>query len=181
MGAVRHLHHDTPQGRLVEIEAEVFETVDRMCLRLGALLAEARTLDPMGFDKWVSEKMPFGIDKARRLVAIHLAYSELPEDVVQKLPRPWQAMFALRHWAQGRLPEAIETGEVGPDTTIAEARELASKWGKDSRRDEDPLPSRYGKLDLTAGELMAVHPDDLNPSVYRALSNWMTRRTPDQT
>jgi hypothetical protein len=170
------------EGRLVEIEAEVYETVDRMCLQVGALLHEARTLNPTGFEEWVAERMPFGLDKARRLIAIHLAYAELPEDVRHNLPRPWQAMFALRHWAGGKLDEAIESGEVGPDTTVDQARALAKKWTNDSRTgDEESLTARYKAADLAAGKLMAHDPADLNPDVFRALSRWMSRRTPDRT
>lgn len=170
------------EGRLVEIEAEVYDTVDRMCLRVGELLHEARSLNPKGFEQWVGERMPFGMDKARRLIAIHLAYHELPEDVRHNLPRPWQAMFALRKWAGGKLTEAIEVGEVGPDTTVEQARELAKKWTKDSRTgDEETLTPRYSAPDLAAGRLMAFQPDDLNEDVFRALSRWVTRRTPGRT
>jgi len=164
----------------VEIEVEVYETIDHMCLRLGELLWEAKEIAPQGFNGWVELRLPFGLDKAKRLIAIHLAYRELPEDVRHKLPRPWQAMFALRHWANGRLPAAIESGEVGPDTTVKGALELAKKWSNDSKRDDDPLPSRYAQIDVTAGQLMAGDPNDLNPSVARALSKWMSRRTPDR-
>ena len=159
----------------------MYQAVDRMCFRLGELLHEARVLDPGGFNDWVAERMPFGLDKAKRLIAIHLAYRELPEDVRQNLPRPWQALFALRRFAGGRLDEAIESGEIGPDTTIEKAREAAQKWTNDSKQDDTELSARYKQPDLLAGKLMAEDPNELNPDVHRALSRWVTRRTQDRT
>jgi hypothetical protein len=177
MGDVVHLRHDTPGARLDEIEAAVYDTVDHMCLRLGELLWEAREIDPGGFRDWVEERMPFGYDKARRLVAIYLAYRELPADVQAQLPRPWQAMFALRRWAGGRLNEAIAAGEIGPDTTVQQALTTAKKWSNDSYPDPVDLPVRYQRADLLAGRLMATSPDDLDADVYRALTRWVQRRT----
>lgn len=152
-----------------------------MCLTVGALLAEARSIDPSGFKAWVEERMPFGYDKASRLVAIHVAYSELPADVLERLPLPWQAMFALRHWAGGRLEQAVAVGEVGPDTTVSGALALARKWSSDSHKPDDVLSSRYGRGDLLAGKLMTTDPGDMNPDVARALTRWLSRRSPDQT
>jgi hypothetical protein len=177
MGTVVHLRHDT--SRLEEIEAEVFAEVDRMCLRVGALLHEARELDPAGFQFWVETRLPFGYDKARRLIAIHLAYRELPEAVVSNLPRPWQAMYALRRWADGRLEQAVEAGEVGPHTTQREALALAKKWSNDSKNDDFAIASRYGPADIAAGKLMGMSPDDIDADVWRALTRWMQRRSPD--
>jgi hypothetical protein len=167
--------------RLLEIEVEVFEVVDRMCLHVGRLLWEAREIDGAGFREWVAERMPFGYDAAKRLIAIHLAYNELPEDVRRNLPRPWQAMFALRRWANGRLPAAIESGEVGPDTTVKQALELAKKWSNDSKAEDDPVSARYAQCDLVAGKLMAMDPGDMNPDVFRALVRWTSRRSLDRT
>jgi len=181
MGNVLHLRHDTSGGRLVEIEAEVYEAVDRMCLRLGELLWEAREIAPGGFKEWVEYRLPFGYDKAKRLIAIYLAYRELPVTVQDQLPRPWQAMFALRHWAGGRLPAAIESGEVGPDTTVKDALGLAKKWSNDSKVDDGPVSARYAQCDLVAGKLMAMDPGDMNPDVFRALVRWTSRRSLDRT
>jgi hypothetical protein len=181
MGQVLHLRHDTSPSRLDEIELEVFETIDRMCLRVGALLYEARELDPSGFQFWVETRMPFGYDKARRLIAIHLAYRDLPESVISGLPRPWQALYALRHWAGGRLDKAIEAGEIGEQSTVKDALALAKKWSKDSKNDEFAIAARYSAADLAAGKLMGLSPDDVNADVWRALTRWMQRRAQDQT
>ena len=177
MGDVLHLKHNTPIERLDEIEVEVFHTVDQMCLRVGALLCEAREIDPTGFQEWVKERMPFGFDTAKRLVAIHLAYRELPTESLAKLPKPWQAMFALRHWSEGRLGDALESGEVGPDTTVKEAKAKAREWSEDQRPKPTVRP-RYAASDLAAGKLMGTDVNDMNEDVFRALTKWTSRRTP---
>lgn len=150
----------------------MYECIDRMCLRVGALLVEARAEDPANFKTWVNERMPFGFDKARRLIAIHLAYSELPPDKVAQLPRPWQALYALAPYAQGRLIEALESGEIGPDTTQAQAIERARSWSN-SQRKADPVEARYAAVDRRAGALMELNADDLNEFVREALIRWL--------
>lgn len=143
-----------------------------MCLRVGGLLYEAKSLNPGGFAAWVKSKMPFGYDTARRLIAIHLAYRELPPEKIAQLPRPWQAMYALAPYAQGQLQAAIESGEVGPTTTVAQAIKLSRKWGS-NRRKVDPLDPVYGPADRRAGALMQYRPEDLNEYVRAALARWL--------
>ena len=177
MGDVLHFKHSTPIERLDEIETEVFQVVDQMCLRVGELLWEAREINPSGFQDWVNERMPFGVDTAKRLSAIFLAYRELPAESVAKLPRPWQAMFALRHWAGGRLDDALESGEIGPTTTVKEAKTKAREWSKEQRT-KDPVKPRYTASDLAAGKLMGTDVNEMNEDVFRALTKWTSLRTP---
>ena len=154
---------------------EVFNSIDRMCLRVGELLHEARVLNPAGFREWVEDRLPFGHDKARRLMAIHLAYRELPPETVASLPRPWQALYTLRHWSGGKLDEAIAAGEIGPETTVKQAQEKARHWSSDR-----PLGSkgaaRYSTADVRAGKLMDFPSDDLDENVFLALRKWMNSR-----
>lgn len=150
----------------------MFASIDRMCLRVGELLAEARQLDPAGFKRWVAERMPFGYDKASRLIAIHFAYRELPPEKLQQLPLPWQALYALAPYATGQLSHALETGEIGPATTQAEAITKARHWSN-HRRAADPLTARYSIADTRAGALMELSASDLNPYVREALLRWL--------
>lgn len=163
-----------PTSRLDEIEAEVFRAVDRMCLRVGELLYEAKTLDPGGFGVWVKTKMPFGYDTARRLIAIYLAYRELPAERLAQLPRPWQAMYALSKFVQTEeMAAAIASGEIGPNTTVEQARRIARRWGSNRRTS---TPRRiYSVADRRAGALMEFQPDDLNPAVREELTRWLHR------
>lgn len=155
--------------RRSEIEREVFEAVDRMCLRIGALLHEAQQLDRRGFTKWVETSLPFGIDKARRLIAIHLAYSELPPETVAQLPRPWQALYALRSVP---VQAAIDAGEIGPETTVVAARTLARRYSSNTPKGSGGK-AHFRTADTRAGDLMQHSPDDLSPAVRDSLRRWL--------
>jgi hypothetical protein len=144
-------------------------------MRIGELLFEAREIDPGGFVEWVDKRLPFGIDKAKRMIAIHLAYKELPADIQAQLPRPWQALFALRRWTGGRLQDAIGSGEIGSDTTVADALKIANKWSKDTKGESELISARYGRADNVAGKLMVFPASELNPDVARALRVWLER------
>ena len=156
----------------------MFNSIDRMCLRVGELLHEARVMNPGGFREWVEDRLPFGHDKARRLIAIHLAYRELPPETVASLPRPWQALYTLRHWSGGKLDKALESGEIGPDTTVKQAKEKAREWSS-NRPKGSKGASRYSTADVRAGALMDFLVSDLDPNVYAALRRWVDSRDPD--
>lgn len=160
-------------SRLSEIVDEVYDAVDLMALRVGALLVEARDLNPRGFKQWVETELPFSYETARRLVAIHLSYSQLPAEVMNELPRPWQALYALRHWTGGRLQEAISSGEVHSEMTRSQAEAKARDWSKN----DVALRQRgrqFSNADLAAGKLMAFDVNDLSAPVARALRKWVS-------
>jgi hypothetical protein len=174
MGKLAHLSHVTPSRTLQEIEVEVFETIDRMALNVGRLLREAQEIAPKEFRGWVEERLPFGIDAARRLIAVHLAYSELSNEQIDKLPYPWQALYALRKFVDTKLPEALASGEIGVHTTQVQAIRKAREWSQ-TQNPKVSLTPRYKTVDLVAGKLMTFEPSDLNPDVLRALTRWMAR------
>lgn len=145
-----------------------------MALKVGRLLREAQELAPAEFRTWVDESLPFGMDTARRLVAIHLSYQKLSEAQIEQLPHPWQALYALRKHVNGKLPEALQSGEIGKHTTQVEAIRKAREWSRDERTGVQ-VPDRYSAADLTAGRLMTFEPSDLKPDVLRALNRWTNR------
>jgi len=174
MGKLAHLSHVTPVRTLDDIEVEVFNEIDRMALNVGRLLREAQDLAPKQFRVWVEERLPFGIDTARRLIAVHLAYSELPKDQIDRLPHPWQALYALRKFVHTKLPEALASGEIGVHTTQVQAIRKAREWSQ-TETPKASLTPRYGAADLVAGKLMTFEPSDLDPDVLRALIRWTAR------
>jgi hypothetical protein len=174
MSKVSHITKITHTRTLEDIADEVYEEIDRMALKVGRLLREAQELAPGEFRKWVEESLPFGIDTARRLVAIHLSYEKLSESQLKQLPHPWQALYALRKHVDGKLPEALASGEIGTHTTQAEAIRKAREWSRDERTGVQ-VADRYGAADLTAGRLMTFEPSELKPDVLRALRRWINR------
>lgn len=123
--------------------------------------------------RWVEEELPFGYDKARRLMAIHLAYTQLPKHVQEQLPRPWQALYAVTRLGRDELIEAVESGTISPKTTIAQAKQITRVYRGNKRSAVKP---RYSQADLIAGSLMDHHPENLDPLVFEALVNWCSLR-----
>lgn len=140
-------------------------TISDMALRLGSLLREAQALAPKRFASWVDSDLPFGIDTARRLIAISKAYERLDEATLAKLPRPWQALYALRKLPHDQLRAGVSQGLLGPTTTIRQAVEFAGGGQQDR--------GRHHRADLAAGALMDCQPSDLHPMVLRALLAWL--------
>jgi len=143
-----------------------------MALRVGAILREARAAHPETFREWVETELPFGTDTARRLMAISEAYEKLPADKLAMLPRPWQALYALRALSPDELQQAMEAGEITPDMSERAAKGLARRWRTGS---SGALTStgRHHRADIAAGALMEFSPADVNPHVMRALQRWM--------
>lgn len=138
---------------------EIYDTVDRMVMRVGELLERGWQMYPADWKRWVSEDLPFGLDTARRLRAVHLAYKHLPPEKLAQLPRAWQALFAIRNLDH---QAAIEAGEISPSTTVREAVALAS--GR---------PQRFSDADVAAGRLIGYSPDQLSLDVRAELKRWL--------
>lgn len=136
-----------------------------MALRVGLLLRQAQRLAPARFSSWVESDLPFGIDTARRLIAISKAYETLETSILERLPRPWQALYALRKLRPDQLALGVSRGLIGPTTTIKEAIAFAGGG--------QPDRSRHHRADLAAGALMDCSVDDLHPMVLRALLGWL--------
>lgn len=143
-----------------------------MAMRVGKLLREARAAHPSRFRAWVENDLPFGLDTARRLMAISEAFETLPKATLDQLPRPWQAMFALRALPAGELQRAVDAGELSPETTERAAKGVARRWRTGSSEPRASV-TRIHRADIAAGALMEFTPRDLNPNVLRALRNWL--------
>lgn len=173
----RHAPDATPVGALDGYTVQIMAEVDRMALRVGAILREAREAAPHQFRDWVDGCLPFGYETARRLMAISEAYERLPADLVAQLPRPWQALYALRVLPESALRAALESGGLGPGTSEQDAKAIARRWRTGN---EGPLTSnaRHHRADIAAGALMEFTPRDMNPMVLRALTRWLDRHNP---
>lgn len=116
---------------------------------------------------WVDAELPFSYDTARRVMAVHVAYRELSPERKAMLPRPWQALFALRHHVGDRMDAAIEAGEIGPDTTVRQA----ISW---AQRQRSPLTPVHSIPDLIAGRLMSMDREQLDDRVAAELGRWLS-------
>lgn len=111
---------------------------------------------PNDWKRWVTEDLPFGPDTARRLRAVYLAYKHLPAETLAKLPRAWQALFAIRHLDH---VAALEAGIIDADMTVAEAKALTRV--------------RFTEPDVVAGKLLSYSPEMLSADVLDQLRAWV--------
>lgn len=138
--------------------------ISGLALRIGKLLIQAKAAHPRRFERWVEDELPFGIDKARRLMLISRAYETLPAERLAELPKPWQALYALRNVPREQLLTGVRDGSISTTTTIEQARAWAA----------GPAGIRqYHPADVAAGALLNHSPDDLSPSVLGALVAWL--------
>jgi hypothetical protein len=165
---------DATPTTLDGIRDRIYAVTDQWALEVGRLLAEAKKICPKrGWTAWCESEIPFGHDKADRLIAIYRAYHGLPEEVLAGLPRPWQAQFALKSVPRPQLEAGIASGAVNPQMTIIEAR----SWAKSADSDEIPMPKlhrTHSEADLVAGRLICLEPADLDPNVAAELLKWLS-------
>jgi hypothetical protein len=162
--------HVTQHTSLDGYRQEIYREVNGVALRVGKLLREAKIFDPGGFNNWVIRDLPFGLETARRLMAISAAYEKLPTEALRDLPRPWQALYALKELPSHQILRDIRDGLISSDMTVEEARTHARRikahnraWRHDANR--------------AAGRLMQnFEPNDVGPTVFAALQEWMDRR-----
>lgn len=163
-----HLVESNPVAVILEgYRARIIAEVDGVALRVGRLLREAKEACPEGFGRWVDNDLPFGHETARRLIAISAAYDKMPPETLRGLPRPWQALYALKELPKGNLAAAVKLGEITPDTTVNEAKIYARTW-----RGHKTM-SMYSKADETVGRLLRLSPSDLSAPVLQSLRNWL--------
>jgi hypothetical protein len=174
-----HTRHSTPEGwTLADYRDQIIREIDGLALRVGALLRQAKAQNPDHFNEWVEKELPFGMETARRMMGISAAYEKLPAEKLRLLPRPWQAMYALKALSPKILLDGMESGEINPDMTVRAARRYASRM-----RDYRPEflgqlgTGRASRADVVAGMLMQFGAHEMSPGVRRVLTDWLGRAT----
>lgn len=160
---------------LDEYRSQIIAEVDGVALRVGRLLREAKALAPDGFRRWVDDELPFGFETARRLMAISAAYEKLPEETLATLPKPWQALYAIRSVPIEQVQRGIAEGALGPETTVRQAVAFARSYRSDGRPSL-LVEGKVGRADVAAGLLMQNPPSSLSDGVATALAAWLDRR-----
>jgi hypothetical protein len=167
MDLASHRADDTRlPATLVDIEAEIFSAIDRMVLEVGAQLHRAYVEHPDLYEEWVETRLPFGLDKARRLRRIHLAFRHFDAATLARFPKPWQALYAISRLPPERVREAVAAGVVHPSMTVRESQEVARELsGRETKR--------FSEVDLLAGKLMGHPSAGLADDVRALLRAWL--------
>jgi hypothetical protein len=151
-----HARQSIPDGwTLSDYRDQIIREIDGVALRVGALLRAAKARNPDHFNEWVERDLPFGLETARRLMGISAAYEKLPTEKLRLLPRPWQAMYALK-----ALPSAvIEAGKAGISLeaflriwVLRGSQGLLAAWLKENERGGYPneTPGQRGSRERVA-------------------------------
>lgn len=144
----------------------IISCLERAALEVGAELLAAKQEHPREFVAWVEGTLPFGIDKAERLMAITRCFADADPEIRAALPPAWSALYELTRLPSERLLPAIEAGAVHPDMTVAQAKALRSKG---FRVPEQPRLT----ADIVARELVRFDRRDLSDEVRAALEDWI--------
>lgn len=170
---------------LDERRDHILAIVEGAALDIGAELLAAKREHPGQFMDWVARELPFGIDKAERIMAVTKAFAGAPPEVQEALPPAWTTMFELSRLPTGFIQEAIGSGKVTPTMSRADARKLVT-GSAEPREPASPVhrkPStstgesgfRVG-TDAVAHELMRRDPTELPSATARLLQQWLDQR-----
>lgn len=165
---------------LEERTKRIYGHMNEACFEIGHELIAAKMEHPGRFMEWVEDSLPFGIDKAERLMAVTRAFATAPPEMREALPNPYTTLFELSRLPAERLQRAIESGEVTPDTTYREARALrdaaeSPEWERVEMPEVTPSPAAEPRLsaDLVAKELMRYPASRLSGEMIVALRRWL--------
>lgn len=152
---------------LQDITERIYARLDRFALDLGRDLQEAYEIaGKRAFERWVENELPFGVDKARRLRAIHLAYEHLPPEKLAALPRSWQAMFSFTRLERPAIEAAIDDGTIHPDMTVRDAVDTARQLsGRETKR--------HSEADILVGRLIGRPVEELGDRARELLVEWL--------
>lgn len=158
---------------LAERTERIAAVLNDASLLVGEELIAAKAEHPGTFVAWVTDELPFGIDKAERLMAITRSFHNADEETRLALPSSYSALYELSRMPTDRLKTHIANGDVGPGTTTREARSMVN-----GQSPAEPIlppikPEPRLGADIVAKELMRHPRGDLSEGMEVALRRWM--------
>ena len=175
---------------LDERRERIIAHVEKAALDVGAELLAAKADHPGRFLDWVATSLPFGVDKAEKLMAITRAFGAADEATRRALPPAWTAMFELSRLPIETVQTSIESGEIHTQMTVADARELVSGH-RDPPKQLPPRPKGGPKpgfdpnvrigADQLARELLRCRRDDLSDALATQIRAWLGPEPPEET
>lgn len=166
---------------LAERTQRIMDVLSASALAIGEELLMAKREHPGEFMAWVSDCLPFGIDKAERLMAITRALSVADPETRLQLPPAWSALYELSRIPAPQLAVLVERDEVTPATTVREAREFAQAYCPAPQPVDLPTPAPYVPLpevadhstDLIALNLLRADRDKLSEDIAERVGRWL--------
>lgn len=154
---------------LAERKRRILDALSDTVYTIGAELLEAKREHNGTFVAWVETELPFGIDRAERLMAVTRAFATAEHR--EHLPAAWTALYELSKVPPGALVRSIELGEVSPGMTVAQARDyVASQRANGETRHPGGVPPL---AEAHAVALLRYHPNDVPEEVRCRLRAWI--------
>lgn len=159
---------------LSERRDRILATFESCAISIGEELIAAKAQHPGTFMRWVEDELPFGIDKAERLMAITRTFGTAGPELRRSMPSAYTALFELTRLPHERLQALVESGDVHPDMTVREARGLAAP-------EPVPLPDEMASplaeprvaAEVIARELMRFPRSQLSGDTANLLAAWL--------
>lgn len=167
---------------LDERRDRIIAIVETAALQVGVELRQAKIEHPREFMEWVARSLPFGIDKAERLMAISRSFESVDAEVRAALPPAWTALFELSRLPIESVRVAVEVGDIHPQMTVADARELVSGHREAPQAERRPAkpgpepgfdPNPRLTTDIIVRELLRTPRSDLSGSMETLLRLWL--------
>lgn len=161
-------------------KATIISIIEGAAIDVGDQLIRAKAEHPGEFMAWVEAELPFGIDKAERLMAVTRAFGSARPEVLAALPPAYSTLFELARMPTEHLNRAIDEGKVNPEMTYRQASDLRRGNDEDPPGPVDlpppsPSPTSQPRIaaDVIARELMRFPRSQLSGEVEVALRRWM--------
>jgi len=155
---------------LAERKRRILDALNDTVFSIGAELLEAKREHNGTFVAWVETELPFGIDRAERLMAVTRAFADTEHR--EHLPAAWTALYELSRVPVGALVRSIELGEISPAMTVVQAREFVANQRANG---ENRHPGGNAPLaEAHAIALLRYHPNDVPEEVRWKLRDWIS-------
>jgi hypothetical protein len=154
---------------LEERKARILGVLDDASIQIGLELIQAKEDHTGRFTRWVEEELPFGLDRAERLMMIARAFSDVDPSVKSMLPSAWTALYELAKVPPRALIRSIELGEVSPTMTVADARRYVAESKGRAQTQFKPPPM----AEAHATAMMRYHPRELTEGTVWKLIGWL--------
>lgn len=153
---------------LEERKARILGVLDDASIQIGLELMLAKEQHTGRFTRWVTEELPFGLDRAERLMMIARAFNDVDPSVKNMLPSAWTALYELAKVPPRALVRSIELGDVTPQMTVADARRyVAEQKGRPTPTAPPPMAEAH------AIALMRYHPREMTEESIWKLIGWL--------
>jgi hypothetical protein len=167
---------------LGEHRARIFQILNASAIEIGIELIHAKRNHPGKFMTWVEEELPWGIDKAEKLMSMARAFATVPDEFMDSLPQAWTALYELSRIPPEVLRRAITDGTVTPASTVDQCRDFIKSHNRqtmlpppepiDSGPFVDPERPKVSVGVIVTELVTSYDPSDLTEGLRERLLRW---------